>query len=120
MTLEFKRTDRIAELIQRKLAQIIQQEIKDPRMSAFITLTSVTVTKDLKQATVYFTVLKADPLETKEILTTAASYLRSVLARSIQLRATPQLRFVYDESVEYGRKLSKLIDDVTTDDDSVS
>jgi ribosome-binding factor A len=106
----FKRTDRIAELIQRKLAQIIPKEVKDPRLPGFITLSAVKVTADLAQAKVYFTVFNEDKKLTATILNAAANYLRSALARSITLRTVPELHFVYDESIEYGQNLSRLID----------
>lgn len=116
MSNEYKRSDRIAEMIQRKLAQIIQQEIKDPRMPAFVTISSVKVTSDLGHAKVYFTVFNNDPGETAAILNAAASFLRTALSRTITVRTVPQLHFIYDESIEYGRKLSKLIDDVIDND----
>ncbi|KTC64552.1 ribosome-binding factor A (plasmid) [Legionella adelaidensis] len=111
MSNNFKRTDRIAETILRKLALLIQQEITDPRLSKFVTLSAVNVAKDLSHAKVYFTVLNDDPEQTATILNTAASYLRSQLAKSITLRTVPQLHFIYDESIEYGKRLSKLIEE---------
>ncbi|WP_367607941.1 30S ribosome-binding factor RbfA [Legionella sp. W05-934-2] len=117
MSASFKRTDRIAELMLRKLSTLIQQEIKDPRLTAMITLSGVHVTSDLSYAKVYFTVLNGDEHETKQILNQAAPYLRSVLAKSMTTRKVPELTFVYDTSIEYGKKLSKLIDDVNPDDD---
>jgi ribosome-binding factor A len=112
MSNNFKRTDRIAEMIQRKLAQIIPQEIKDPRLKGFVTITAVKVTADLGHAKIYFTVLDEDKNLATSILNSAASYLRSALARSITLRIVPQLHFIYDESIEYGDRLSRLIDKV--------
>ena len=112
MTNTFKRTDRIAEMMQRKLAQIIQQEIKDPRMPAFITISAVSVTRDLGHAKIYFTALNDEAKMADSILNAAASYLRTALARTLTLRTVPQLHFVYDESIEYGRRLSRLIDKV--------
>lgn len=117
MTSNFKRTDRIAEMMQRMLAQLIQQEIKDPRLPHLITISAVNVSRDLSHAKVYFTALNADPKQTAAILNTAASYLRSSLARSMTLRTVPQLHFVYDESIEYGKRLSRLIDEVNVSDD---
>ncbi len=114
---DFKRTDRIAEMMQRKLASIIQQEIKDPRVSGFITISGVQVTKDLGHAKVYFTVFNGDPVETETLLNTAASYLRSALARTVTLRTVPQLHFVHDKSIEYGMRLSRLIDEVNPSDE---
>ncbi|KTD28085.1 MULTISPECIES: 30S ribosome-binding factor RbfA [Legionella] len=116
MTNDFKRIDRVAEMMQRKLSQLIQQEIKDPRLPAFVTISSVKVTADLGHAKVYFTVLNADKEKTASILNSAASYLRTALARSVKLRTVPQLHFVYDESIEYGRRLSRLIDDLNPPD----
>ncbi|MFI4962834.1 MAG: 30S ribosome-binding factor RbfA [Legionellales bacterium] len=110
----FKRTDRIAEMIQRKLSQIIPQEVKDPRLTGFVTLSAVKVAADLGHAKVYFTVLNEDKATATTILNGAASYLRSALARSITLRTVPQLHFIYDESIEYGEHLSRLIDKVNT------
>jgi ribosome-binding factor A len=111
----FNRTERVGEMIQRKLAQIIQQEIQDPRLTDLITISGVKVTKDLGHAKVYFTVFNSDPTVTTTILNTAASFLRSALARTNTLRTVPQLHFVYDESIEYGKRLSRLIDELNED-----
>lgn len=110
MTSNFKRTDRVAEMIQRKLAQIIPQEVKDPRLNGLVTISAVKVAADLGHAKVYFTVLNDDKQIAITILNSAASYLRTALARSISLRTVPQLHFVYDESIEYGERLGRLID----------
>jgi ribosome-binding factor A len=112
MSTNFKRTDRIAEMIQRKLAQIIPQEVKDPRLKGLVTISAVKVAADLGHAKVYFTVFNEDKREAASILNAAASYLRTALARSITLRTVPQLHFIYDESIEYGERLSRLIDKV--------
>jgi ribosome-binding factor A len=116
MSNDFKRTDRVAEMMQRKLSQLIQQEIKDPRLPAFVTISAVKVAADLSHAKVYFTVLDENVKQTTAILNSAASYLRTALARSVKLRTVPQLHFVYDESIEYGRRLSRLIDEVNPQD----
>lgn len=118
----FKRVDRVAEMIQRKLAQIIPQEVKDPRLKGFITISAVKVAADLGHAKVYVTVFNDDKELAVSVLNAAAGYLRSALARSITLRTVPQLHFVYDESIEYGERLSRLIDEVNDadSDDNVS
>lgn len=109
----FKRTDRVAEMIQRKLAEIIPKEVKDPRLTGFITISAVKVAADMGHAKIYFTVLRNEDRKlTSSILNAAASYLRTALSRSISLRTIPQLHFVYDESIEYGERLSHLIDKV--------
>ena len=114
MSNDFKRTDRIAEMMQRKLSQIIKEEVRDPRLPNFVTISTVKVSADLGHAKVYFTVFDADIEQAASILNAAASYLRTALARSVKLRTVPQLHFVYDESIEYGRRLSRLIDEVNT------
>lgn len=116
MSNDFKRTDRIAEIILRKLAQVIQQEITDPRLPSFITISAVKVTKDLGHAKVYFTAFNDDHEQTTAILNAAASYLRTTLAKAVTLRTVPQLHFIYDESIEYGKRLSRLIDEVNPDE----
>ncbi len=118
MNLHFKRTDRIGEMIQRKLAQIIQQEIKDPLPNRMITISGVKVARDLAHAKVYFTVFNASPVETASFLNSAAGFLRTAIAKSITLRTAPQLHFIYDESIEYGKSLSRLIDEANDIEDN--
>lgn len=118
MQRNFKRTDRIAETMMRELAQIIQREMTEPKLPKFITISGVKVSKDLSHAKVYFTVLNADPVDTAIALNTAAGYLRMLLAKAIKLRVMPQLHFVYDESIEYGKNLSNLINKVNPSDSS--
>ena len=112
MSTDFKRTDRIAEMMQRKLAQIIKEEVRDPRLPGFITISAVTVTRDLGHAKIYFTVLNDEAGMAEAILNASASYLRSALARTLTIRTVPQFHFILDKSIEYGRNLSKLIDQV--------
>ncbi|HVT63070.1 MAG TPA: 30S ribosome-binding factor RbfA [Legionellaceae bacterium] len=116
----FKRTDRIAQLMQRKLAMIIQKEIKDPRLPALITISAAEVSKDLGHAKIYFTVFNGSPSEVENILNTAAPYLRSILAKDLTLRTVPQLHFIHDKSIEYGSRLSRLIDEVNPKEDENS
>lgn len=116
----FSRTDRIAGVMQRELTQLIKQEVKDPRLPKLITISAVKVSKDLSHAKVYFTVFNDDAKLAASILNAAASYLRTHLAKIMTMRTVPQLHFIYDESVEYGKRLSRLIDEVndSTPDDS--
>ena len=116
MTNSYKRTDRVAETIQRKLAELIQREVKDPRLPGFVTISAVKVAADFSHAKVYFTVFDEDIKLVGSILNGAASYLRTALARTMKLRTIPQLHFVYDESIEYGNRLSRLIDEVNPSD----
>lgn len=117
---DFKRTDRIEQLLQRELALLIQKEVKDPQGSSLITLSAAHVSKDLRHAKVYFTVLNGDPHAAEGLLNAAAPYLRTVLAKTWTQRTVPQLRFVHDASIEYAAELSRLIDKVSPADDEDS
>ncbi len=110
---DFNRSDRVAELIQRKLALIIQTEVKDPRLPKFVTVSCVKVSRDMAYAKSYITVLggESEVQKAVEILNKAANYLRTALARSIKLRVVPKLSFVFDESIEYSKRLRRLIDE---------
>jgi ribosome-binding factor A len=112
MPRDFSRTLRIAEQIQRDLSELIRIEVKDPRVS-MVTLTGVEVTSDYAHAKVFFTVIgDADEIAaTGEGLNRAAGFLRHALGGRIKLRSIPQLHFIYDESVERGVRLSRLIDE---------
>jgi ribosome-binding factor A len=105
----YARTDRIAEQIQREVAQLLRLEVKDPRVR-MITLTGVEVTKDYSHAKVFYTTLDGVSDATQKGLEHASGYLRSQLAHSMKLRIMPQLHFVYDPSIERGAHLSQLID----------
>jgi len=102
----------VADLIQRELSGLIRLELRDPRVG-MVTITSVDVSPDLTHAKVFFTLLDKNLLDdTTRGLQRAAGFLRSQLAQRMKLYTTPELRFVYDESVERGDRLSRLIDSV--------
>ncbi len=100
--------------VQRELSNIIRGEIKDPRINPFTSVVAVEVAPDLKSCKAYISVLgdKESQAATLEGLKSAEGYIRSKLAKNINLRNTPQLLFVLDQSIEYGVNMSKLIDDV--------
>ena len=102
---------RVADQIQRELAEIIRTELKDPRV-AMITLTGVEVTADYSHAKVFYTLMgnAEQRADTDVGLKQAGGFLRSQIARRIKLHSIPQLHFVYDASVERGFELSRLID----------
>jgi len=107
------RPQKLGDLIQRELSELLQRELRDPRVG-MITITGVDVSPDFSHAKVFFTTLSQEHIaEAKEGLKRAAGFLRSQLARRIKLYTTPELRFEYDESVERGDRLSRLIDSVT-------
>ncbi len=118
MPKEYSRTQRIADMIQRELAMLIQRELSDPRLN-LITVTTVQVSPDLSHAKVYITQHKTEEeiKQTLKVLNKAANHLRYLLAHAIKLRVVPQLRFYYDASVSYSAHLSSLIDDVIAQDE---
>lgn len=120
MAKEYSRTQRIGDQMQRELAQLIQREIKDPRLG-LVTLTGTEVSRDLAHAKVFFTVMGQDDddqriAESQAVLKDAAGYLRMLLGRAIKLRTIPQLHFLYDESVRRGAQLSVLIERAVAED----
>ena len=117
MPKDFPRSRRIAEQVQRELSDIVRLELKDPRVG-MITLTDCEVTRDNAHARVYFTLLDGESRaeEAREGLQHAAGYLRSQLARRLNIRVVPQLHFEYDASVERGARLSQLIDTAVAED----
>lgn len=100
--------------VQRELSRIICREIKDPRISPMTSVVDVDVTPDLKQCKVYISVLGDEKVQEDTLagLNSAIGYIRRELARTINLRNTPELKFIMDQSIEYGVNMSKLIDDV--------
>ncbi|MFZ0487017.1 MAG: 30S ribosome-binding factor RbfA [Arenicellales bacterium] len=111
MPKEFSRTQRVAELIRRELAVIIAREMDDPRMR-FVSVTAVQVSKDLRNAKVFVTQMKTDDDSTVDVrsLQKAAGFLRRQLASVLSLKNVPALTFVYDNSIERGVDLSRLIE----------
>ena len=95
--------------VQRELSRIISREIKDPRIHPMTSVVSVEVTPDLKFAKVYVSVL-GDEMDREN---TREGLIRSQLAKSLNLRNTPELHFVIDDSIEYGVNMSKRIDELT-------
>jgi ribosome-binding factor A len=114
-----QRTNRVAEELQHELAQLLRSEVKDPRVG-MVTVTGVEVTPDMAHARVHFTHLKgkAHAEEAVAALARTAGFLRSQLAHRLRLYTVPQLKFVYDDSIESGMRLSQLIDAAVAEDQS--
>lgn len=108
---------RINSEVQRELSEIIRGEVKDPRIHPMTTVVSVEVTPDLKFCKVYISVLGSEEAgkDTIKGLTSAAPFIRKELARRINLRNTPEITFILDQSIEYGVKMTRLINEVTAD-----
>ncbi|MBN3859801.1 30S ribosome-binding factor RbfA [Neisseriaceae bacterium PsAf] len=116
MTKNFTRADRLEEQILKDVADIIYHEVKDPRLG-YITVTDVEVSKDLKHATVYYTVLEdKDKISTQDALESSKGFIRSALAKRLTMYQVPDLSFKYDTSIERGANISNLIDQINQKD----
>ena len=104
----------------KELSTIIRNEIKDPRIHPMTSVMAVEVAPDLKTCKAYISVLGEKEAKEATIkgLNSAEGYIRRQLAKNLNLRNTPEIRFILDESIEYGVNMSKLIDDVTKKDNS--
>jgi ribosome-binding factor A len=110
MPKDYPRSERLASQIQRELASLIQNHVKDPRMAA-PSILDVIVSKDLSQAKVYFSVLNdEDSHQTQEALDHASGYLQREIGKVLKARLTPRLVFIYDDTNIRGRNMSDLID----------
>lgn len=109
------RPERVAERVRVEIAEILQSELKDPRVG-LVTCTRVQVSGDLSMAKVYVSVLaeEAATRATMKVLERASGFVRRSLARRLGLRVTPEIRFVYDPSVEYGIELERLLEETRT------
>jgi ribosome-binding factor A len=103
--------------VQRELSEIIRLEIKDPRIHPMTTVVDVQVTPDLKYCKAFISILGDEEAgkATIEGLKSAEGYIRRELARRVNLRNTPEIKFILDQSIEYGVNMSRLIDEVTKD-----
>lgn len=109
------RLQRIADLIQTELARILQREMRDLNIG-MATITGVTVSPDLSHAKIFVSVLpEENAKDTVEALNDETKNLRYLLAQSVKLRITPDLRFIYDDSTLRGNRISSLINDVLKD-----
>ncbi len=125
MPADYPRSHRVADFIQRELSDLLRTELRDPRISEMLTVSSVEVSRDLGTAKVHYTIMNAEPgerEETQAALAKAAGFLRRKLAPRLNTRSVPQLRFYYDDSIERGAQMSALIADAvasnTTEDDT--
>jgi ribosome-binding factor A len=109
---------RINEEVKRELSSLISREIKDPRINPMTSVVSVDVATDLKTAKVYISVLGDEESKASTLagLKSAASFMRGQLAKTLNLRNTPELHFIIDNSIEYGVHISRLISEINEKD----
>ncbi|PSU83875.1 30S ribosome-binding factor RbfA [Photobacterium phosphoreum] len=119
MAKEFSRTQRVAQQLQKELAVILQREIKDPAI-AMTTISSVDVSRDMNYAKIYVTFFPIGEQTAEgslEALREMAPYIRSLLGKEIRLRVTPELNFIFDQSLTEGMRISNLVSKAVRDDE---
>ena len=107
---------KLADQIQRDLAQLIQRELTDTRIG-LVTIQGVELTPDYAHAKVFYTVLGAEPEIVQQLLGARSGYLRSLLFKRLHIHTVPTLHFHHDQSIEYGTALSTLIDQTLANDE---
>lgn len=108
--------ERLNDQFQKEISMIIRTEIKDQDIN-FVTITGCEITNDLSFCKVYFTVLDNNKKDTTlKALKGAQSFIRGELSRRIEIRHTPELKFIYDESIEYGNKIEKIIEKINEEE----
>ena len=111
------RIEQVNSLIRQEISQLLQHQIKDPRLSNFVAVTEVSTSPDLKNAKVFVSRIgsEEEKQETLSVLTSASSFFRRELARRLKLRYIPELSFQWDDSIERGDRLLQLIDEVASE-----
>lgn len=114
--MEYPRSYRVGELILKNISEIISRGLKDPRIG-FVTLTAVDVTPDLRYAKVFYTVIGSEKERADSVvgIEKATPYIRRQLASKLTMRHTPELTFVYDESIEYGNRIDSILKDINNE-----
>ena len=112
-----RRIERVNNLIRQEISELLQRQVKDPRLGNFVTITEVSTSPDLRCARIFVSCLgsEAEKKETLSILAGASAFFRKELAKRLRLRYIPELSFRWDDSIERGAHLQELIDKVTLD-----
>ncbi len=113
------RIERVNNLIRREISELLQRHVKDPRLGEFIAITEVSTSPDLRYAKVFISSIgsEEEKQKTLSVLTAASGFLRKELAKNLRLRRIPQLSFSWDDSIEQGDRLTRLIDQVCSPPD---
>ena len=114
------RIERVNTLIRKEMSELIQQELRDPRLDSFIAVTEVDTSSDLQYAKIFISSMsgKQDEQKILAVLNSATGFLRTELAKKVRLRRIPELSFSWDDSIEHGDRILRLIDEVTQQDNS--
>jgi ribosome-binding factor A len=111
------RIERVNSLIRHEISELLQRQVKDPRLGNFITITEVVTSPDLKYAKVFISYIgnEAERKETLSVLASASGFFRRELTKRLTLRNVPELSFHWDDSIERGNRILRLIDEVATE-----
>ncbi len=112
-----RRIERVNTLIRREISELIQHHLRDPRLAEFVAVTEVETTPDLKHARVFVSAIGGQQEEAMvlKVLNSATGFLRSELAKKVRLRHTPELSFHWDNSIEHGDRILRLLDQVSAE-----
>lgn len=113
------RIERVNSLIRQEISELLERQVKDPRLGNFIAVTEVVTSSDLKYAKVFVSSIgnEEEKQEVLSALTSASGFFRRELAKRLNLRNTPELNFYWDDSIERGEHISQLIDEVISEQD---
>ena len=113
-----KRSTRVAEVIKEEISRMVLRDLKDPQLG-FVTITRVRLSDDLRSARVYYSVLGGPERrnQTRDTLQRSLRFIRSEIGRRLSLRYVPELRFYYDDSVEYAEKIQSLINKLHSEEE---
>ena len=119
--MEYPRSYRVGELIHKHISEILARGLKDPRIG-FVTITAVDVSPDLRYARIHYTVIGSDKerRDTATGLEKANAYIRRQLASKLTIRHTPELTFIYDESIEYGDRIDSILKEIIDESENDS
>jgi len=112
------RIERVNTLIRKEISELIQHQLRDPRLDSFVAVTEVSTSPDLQYAKIFVSSMsgKQDEVRLLGVLNSAAGFLRTELAKKLRLRRVPELSFIWDDSIEHGDRILRLIDEVTQQD----
>ena len=112
------RIERVNNLIRQEISELLRRQVKDPRLGTFVAVTAVVTSPDLRRAKVFVSGIssKEEKQETLNALTGASRYFRKELAKNLRLRRIPELSFQWDDSIERGDRLMRLIDQISSTD----
>ena len=114
----FSRADRVSTQIQQVMSEIMQKKIKDPRLE-MVTITGVKMSSDIREAIIFYTIFQSQEKQKENVargFSSCKGFIKKILAKELSLRFMPEIKFIYDESFDYGTKMDKILKDLTPED----